>query len=73
MVIGWVSLITVAGVTFYFAKQNIVERRRQQDISGRERIARDEAPPQQALRKEHPLSPNPLHGSHISNSKCDAP
>jgi len=33
-VLGWVSLITVAGASFYFAKQNINERRRQQDIAG---------------------------------------
>lgn len=33
-VLGWVSLIAVAGVSFYFAKQNINERRRQQDIAG---------------------------------------
>jgi len=33
-VLGWVSLITVAGVSFYFAKQSINERRRQQDVSG---------------------------------------
>ena len=33
-VLGWVSLITVAGVSFYFAKQSINERRRLQDISG---------------------------------------
>ncbi|KAH9177744.1 hypothetical protein EDB89DRAFT_1844264, partial [Lactarius sanguifluus] len=31
---GWVSLIAVAGVSFYFAKQNINERRRQQDVAG---------------------------------------
>jgi len=51
MVLGWVSLITVAGVSFYFAKQSINERRRQQDISGerpsakldwKERVARDD-------------------------------
>jgi hypothetical protein len=30
-VIGWASLIAVAGVSFYFAKQSINERRKQQD------------------------------------------
>jgi len=39
-VLGWVSLITVAGVSFYFAKQSINERRRQQDISGERPSAR---------------------------------
>jgi len=43
MVLGWVSLIGVAGVSFYFAKQSINERRRQQDITGRQKIASDEA------------------------------
>jgi len=33
-VLGWVSLITVASVSFYFAKQSINERRRQQDLTG---------------------------------------
>jgi len=33
-VLGWVSLITVAGVSFYFAKRSINERRRQQDFTG---------------------------------------
>jgi hypothetical protein len=39
-VLGWVSLITVAGVSFYFAKQSINERRRQQDIAGERPSAR---------------------------------
>ena len=39
-VLGWVSLITVAGVSFYYAKQSINERRRQQDIAGERPSAR---------------------------------
>ena len=39
-VLGWVSLIAVAGVSFYFAKQSINERRRQQDIAGERPSAR---------------------------------
>ena len=39
-VLGWVSLIAVAGVSFYFAKRNINERRRQQDIAGERPSAR---------------------------------
>ncbi|KAF8273469.1 hypothetical protein EI94DRAFT_1715976 [Lactarius quietus] len=83
MVLGWVSLISVAGVSFYFAKQSINERRRQQDIAGerpstkldwRERIARDGPQTEQAPRKELHSSPNPVRGSLISssNSKDDA-
>ena len=37
-VLGWVGLIAVAGVSFYFAKQNINERRRQQDIAGETKL-----------------------------------
>ena len=45
-VLGWVSLITVAGVSFYFAKQSINERRRQQqDISGERPSARLDCEP----------------------------
>ncbi|KAH9989643.1 hypothetical protein BJV77DRAFT_674562 [Russula vinacea] len=40
MVLGWVSLIAVAGASFYFAKQSINERRRQQDIAGERPSAR---------------------------------
>jgi hypothetical protein len=81
MVLGWVSLITVAGVSFYFAKQNINERRRQQDIVGerpgakldwRERIARGEAQAEQASKQELRSSPNPVRGSPICSSKDDA-
>ena len=39
-VLGWVSLISVAGVSFYFAKQSINERRRQHDITGERPSAR---------------------------------
>ncbi|KAF8496502.1 hypothetical protein F5888DRAFT_1704417 [Russula emetica] len=39
-VLGCVSLIAVAGVSLYFAKQNINERRRQQDITGERSSAR---------------------------------
>lgn len=39
-VLGWVSLIAVAGASFYFAKQSINERRRQQDIAGERPSAR---------------------------------
>ncbi|KAF8483280.1 hypothetical protein DFH94DRAFT_303050 [Russula ochroleuca] len=79
MVLGWVSLIAVAGASFYFAKQSINERRRQQDIitgerpsarlDGRERSARDEARTPQAPREEHP---NLVAGSGFSGSKDDA-
>ncbi|KAN0131961.1 hypothetical protein V8E53_010241 [Lactarius tabidus] len=81
MVLGWVSLIAVAGVSFYFAKQNINERRRQQDIAGerpstkldrRERIAQDGPKAEQASRKELHSSPNPVRGSLISSTKVDA-
>ncbi|KAH9006541.1 hypothetical protein EDB86DRAFT_743789 [Lactarius hatsudake] len=81
MVLGWVSLIAVAGVSFYFAKQNINERRRQQDIAGerpsakinwKERIARDEAQTEQASREGLHSRPNPVRGSLISSSKDDA-
>ncbi|KAI0250681.1 hypothetical protein BJV78DRAFT_1283092 [Lactifluus subvellereus] len=81
MVVGWVSLITVAGVSFYFAKQSINERRRKQDITGerpsarldwKQRVARDEAQAQQATSKEPLPSPDPVHGSKISGLKDDA-
>jgi hypothetical protein len=39
-VLGWSTLIAVAGVSFYFAKQSINERRRQQDITGERPSAR---------------------------------
>ena len=40
-VLGWASLIAVAGVSFYFTKQSINERRRQQqDITGERPSAR---------------------------------
>jgi len=70
VVLGCVSLITVAGVSFYFAKQSINERRRQQDLTGerpsakldwRERVARDEGQTQtaQAPREGITHSPDP--------------
>lgn len=78
MVLGWVSLISVAGVSFYFAKQSINERRRQQDITGerpsarldwRERIAQDKArTPQAPKEDEHPV--NGVAGSGFSSSKA---
>ncbi|KAH9962977.1 hypothetical protein BC827DRAFT_1266763 [Russula dissimulans] len=48
VVLGCVSLVTAAGVSFYFAKQSINERRRQQDSTGKERLARDEGQTQTA-------------------------
>ena len=33
-VLGWASLIAAAGVSYYYAKQGIDERRRQQDVAG---------------------------------------
>ncbi|KAH9979732.1 hypothetical protein BJV74DRAFT_119417 [Russula compacta] len=80
MVLGWVSLIVVSGVSFYFAKQSINERRRQQDITGerpsarldwRERVARDGAqtPQTSKSRKEH-LRPN-LASSGSPSSPVD--
>ncbi|KAI0280216.1 hypothetical protein BGY98DRAFT_1095686 [Russula aff. rugulosa BPL654] len=81
MVLGWASLIAVAGVSFYFTKQSINERRRQQDITGerpsarldwRERIAQDEARTPQAPREdEYPVSGPNLAGSGFSSSKDD--
>ncbi|KAI0064376.1 hypothetical protein BV25DRAFT_1823363 [Artomyces pyxidatus] len=52
MVVGWVSLISVAGVSFYYAKKNINERRKHQELLGarpsakldwKERVAQEEA------------------------------
>ncbi|KAN0116183.1 hypothetical protein V8E52_006240 [Russula decolorans] len=84
MVLGCVSLIAVAGVSLYFAKQSINERRRQQDITGdrpsamldwRERIAQDKArtPLAQAPREDkYPASdPNLVAGSGSSSSKAN--
>ncbi|ETW78020.1 hypothetical protein HETIRDRAFT_148735 [Heterobasidion irregulare TC 32-1] len=34
MVLGWGSLVVGAGVSFYYAKKSINERRRQQDVDG---------------------------------------
>ncbi|THH08493.1 hypothetical protein EW146_g8967 [Bondarzewia mesenterica] len=51
MVLGWGSLVVGAGVSFYFAKKSINERRKQQDDEGtrptakldwRDRIAQEE-------------------------------
>ncbi|KAI0261619.1 hypothetical protein BC834DRAFT_972562 [Gloeopeniophorella convolvens] len=85
MVLGWVSLIGVAGVSFYYAKQSINERRRLQDISGerpsakldwKERIAQQEPITQQALGGEDRgavnSSAHPARGSPTSSSKDDA-
>ncbi|KAM5531600.1 hypothetical protein V8D89_014715 [Ganoderma adspersum] len=34
MMLGWGSLVVAAGVSFYFAKKTIIERRQMQEVAG---------------------------------------
>ncbi|KAF8496945.1 hypothetical protein JB92DRAFT_3146725 [Gautieria morchelliformis] len=64
--LGWGALIAGAGVSFYYAKRGIDQRRREQDVAGvRPSAIKDW---RQRIEQPPPQRPNVDHTSHYSKT-----